>query len=350
MIWIKSFLNWKTIVLVCYLTQQAMSQESQRASQFTSLANITGGTFWFGTQLTIASKIIPNEAKDGADSLKKKTIKSFLMDTHCVTNAQFAGFVSATKYITEAETFKWSFVLEHLASEKVIKQVDSKKGYGRVKDSTHWMAVPHAYWAKPYGEDSPDVLSAELKDLPVVHVSYTDAEKYCEWAGQRLPTEVEWEYAARGGRSKQNYPWGDQYLPHRMNIWEGAFPKENTLEDGYLGVAPAKSYRPNAYGLYNMVGNVWEWVQAPGSTPAKRVLRGGSFIDSLDGRFNHIVMVSTRQENSGDSAASNVGFRCAATMPTETDLQQFKEYMDKQAQKQAAAAAASSGVNVKEEM
>lgn len=331
------YLQWSAVVLLCCVCQvlsQSGEQQPESSSKFTSLANITGGTFWFGTQLTIGNKIIPNEAKDGADARKKKTVKSFLMDIHCVTNAQFSAFVNATNYKTEAETFKWSFVLEHLASKKVIKQVDSKKGYGRVKDSTHWMAVPHAYWAKPYGKDSPDIMSAELRDLPVVHVSYNDAEKYCEWAGQRLPTEHEWEYAARGGRSKQNYPWGDQYLPNRMNIWEGAFPKENTLKDGYLGLAPAKSYRPNDYGLFNMVGNVWEWVQADGSTADKRTLRGGSFIDSLDGRFNHIVLVSTRQENTGDSAASNVGFRCAATMPSQEDQQQFVKLKNKEVRKE----------------
>lgn len=315
--------------LLCLVVARGSDQPPENASQFTNLANITGGTFWFGTQLTIGNKIIPNEAKDGADARKKKTVKSFLMDIHCVTNAQFAAFVAATNYVTEAETFKWSFVLENLASKKVIKQVDGKNGYGRVKDATHWLAVPNAYWAKPYGKDSAGVLSAELRDLPAVHVSYNDAVAYCEYADQRLPTETEWEYAARGGRSKQNYPWGDQFAPNRMNIWEGKFPKENTLQDGYLGVAPATSYRPNEYGLYNMLGNVWEWVQADGSTADKRVLRGGSFIDSIDGRFNHIVLVSTRQENSGDSAASNVGFRCAATMPSEADHKVFNELNSK---------------------
>lgn len=297
------------IVLLCYAT--AAHSDDERV-ELTQLSSIPGGTFWFGTQLSIGEKLIPTASKDGAVPRVIKTVKSFQMEIHTVTNAQFSSFVNATKYVTEAETFKWSFVLEHLASEKVIKQVDSKKGYGRVKDSTHWMAVPRAHWAKPYGRDSPSMLSDEARDLPVVHVSFNDAKQYCKWAGRRLPTEVEWEYAARGGRVKQNYPWGDEFAPGRMNIWEGTFPKDNTLQDGHLGPAPVTTYAPNKYGLYNMVGNVWEWVA--GGKAEARILRGGSFIDSADGRFNHIVMVSTKQENSGDSTASNAGFRCAVSV------------------------------------
>lgn len=219
----------------------------------TPLATITGGTFWYGSQLTIGDKLIPNGAKDGSSPRIKKTVMSFQIDMYAVTNLQFSAFVNATKFVSEAEKFKWSFVLEQLASQKVIKQVDGKRGYGRVKDSPHWMAVPKASWAKPYGKDSPYMLSPENRDLPVVHVSHSDAVAYCKWAERRLPTELEWEYAARGGRSKQNYPWGDELKPLRMNVWEGKFPTENTREDGYLGPAPVKTYTPNSYGLYNMV-------------------------------------------------------------------------------------------------
>jgi formylglycine-generating enzyme len=282
-------------------------------------SNITGGTYWHGTQLQVGNgKIITATSKDGANSLALKTVKTFMMDIHTVTNEQFAAFIADTGYTTEAETFQWSFVLEHLASDSVRAQVDSEKGYGRVKDALHWMAVPKAMWSKPYGVDSGSVLSADQRVLPVVHVSYTDAERYCAWAGRRLPSELEWEYAARGGRTKQRYPWGDSFVPGRMNIWDGAFPAEAnpnphllTDGDGYLGPAPVQAYEPNAYGLYNMVGNVWEWTSSPESTDKNRVLRGGSFIDSWDGSFNHIAMVSTRQENSGDSTSSNTGFRCA---------------------------------------
>mmetsp|Transcript_113621 Transcript_113621/g.222817 ORF Transcript_113621/g.222817 Transcript_113621/m.222817 type:complete len:316 (+) Transcript_113621:12-959(+) len=300
---------FSVVLFIC--TTVIVSSVADDNAELTPLARIGGGTFWFGTQLTIAGKLIPNEAKDGAQARVKKTVKPFSMEIYPVSNAQFAKFVAETGYVTEAEVFKWSFVLEHLASEAVVKQVDSKKGYGRVKEATHWMAVPRASWHKPYGRDSPAMTFNENERLPVVHVSHTDAERYCAWAGRRLPTELEWEYAARGGRSKQNYPWGDEFTPDRMNIWEGSFPSKNTLKDGYLGPAPVDAYSPNDFGLYNMLGNVWEWVA--GGVPEKRVLRGGSFIDSVDGRFNHVVMVSTRQENTGDSTASNVGFRCAVS-------------------------------------
>lgn len=130
--------------------------------------------------------------------------------------------------------------------------------------------------------------------------------------GRRLPTEKEWEYAARAGRVNQTFPWGDIYEEKMMNIWDGdSFPdKPKKLVDGYLGVAPVKSFPSNDYGLYNMLGNVWEWVK--GGDEKQRIQRGGSFIDSIDGRYNHAVMVSTRHLNSGDSSASNTGFRCAS--------------------------------------
>jgi formylglycine-generating enzyme required for sulfatase activity len=302
-----NFIQVATLLLVSLCLSDLSAHTTSKGGP---MVDIPGGTFWFGSQLMIGDKVIPTLGKDGADPRVKKTVKPFRIEKYAVSNEYFGEFVRDTGYITEAETFTWSFVLEQLASKKVIKKVDSKKGYGRVKDSTHWMAVPGAHWAKPYGKDSPDMLSRENKDLPVVHVSYKDAEQYCAWAGRRLPTEIEWEYAARGGRSKQNYPWGDELVAGRMNVWEGPFPGGNTLEDGYLGLAPVYAYHANAYGLYNVLGNVWEWVA--GGTAEKRTLRGGSFVDSADGKFNHIVRVSTRQENSGDSAASNVGFRCAA--------------------------------------
>jgi formylglycine-generating enzyme required for sulfatase activity len=128
----------------------------------------------------------------------------------------------------------------------------------------------------------------------------------------RLPTEKEWEFAARGGLVNQSYPWGTEFEQNKMNIWDGKFPNENTMSDGYLGLAPVESYDANKYGLYNMVGNVWEWVL--GGKADKRILRGGSFVDSKFGEHNHAVMVSTKQTNSGDSAGNNVGFRCVKTI------------------------------------
>lgn len=214
----------------------------------------------------------------------------------------------------------WSFVLEAEASAEVIAQADGPTGYGRVKDAPHWLAVPGANWRHPHG---PDSTVTDMDNYPVVQVSHKDATEYCKWTGRRLPTEKEWEYASRGGLVNRSYPWGKQFKPNHMNIWDGKFPQANKKIDGYLGVAPTLSYSPNKYGVYNTVGNVWEWVS--GGSAEKRIQRGGSYIDSADGSFNHPALVSTRQENTGDSAGSNSGFRCASSVvkvkpvPTESD-------------------------------
>lgn len=288
---------------------KGMKRSTESIFPLTNQVWIEGGTFSFGSQLTMGGKVAPVKAKDGARPRKSAFVKDFALDAHAVTNLQFMDFALSTNYETESELFGWSFVMDSQVSPLIRKEVDGEKGFGRVKDAPHWMAVHNAAWYRPYGMDSH---AKEHMDLPVVHVSYKDAVEYCAWAGRRLPTEREWEYAARGGRNGQNYPWGEEFKPGQMNIWEGSeFPRKDLKLDGFSGPAPAVHYTPNAYGLYQMLGNVWEWVS--GGKSSSRILRGGSFVDSADGKFNHIVMVSTRQENSGDSAASNIGFRCASS-------------------------------------
>jgi formylglycine-generating enzyme required for sulfatase activity len=165
-------------------------------------------------------------------------------------------------------------------------------------------------------------------DHPVVHVSWRDAQAYCQWASKRLLTEAEWEYAARGGGDQTRYPWGSELTPkgkHRCNIWQGKFPEENTAEDGYIGTAPARSYRPNGFGLYNVCGNVWEWcrdwfsptwhLSGPIINPLgpdmgeQKAMRGGSFLchKSYCNRYR----LGARTGNTPDSSTSNCGFRCA---------------------------------------
>lgn len=315
--------------------------------QLSQQVDINGGLFWFGTQMVVGEegKIIAVNRKDGAEPRIRAKVKNFKMDIDCVTNEQFAEFVKSTSYITEAELYKWSFVLDSLASNEVIASVDSKTGYGRVKEAKHWMAVEGASWKHPFGKIyyycyikynvfftyinnklicifylliGLDSNIDSYQNYPVCQVSFLDAVEYCSWAGDmRLPTEKEWEYAARGGRVNQSYPWGTEFIQNKMNIWDGKFPNENTKLDGYHGLAPVKSYDANKYGLYNMVGNVWEWVL--GGKAEKRILRGGSFVDSKFGEHNHAVMVSTRQTNSGDSAGNNVGFRCVKTIKENND-------------------------------
>jgi formylglycine-generating enzyme required for sulfatase activity len=162
----------------------------------------------------------------------------------------------------------------------------------------------------------------------VVHVAFTDAVAYCRWAGVRLPTEAEWEYAARGGLEQARFPWGDDLTPdgrHRCNIWQGRFPATNTLDDGFLGTAPVDTYEPNAFGLHNVAGNVWEWcsdwfhptfhVDAPRHDPTgpptgmAKVIRGGSYL--CHSSYCNRYRVAARSSNTPDSSTGNMGFRVA---------------------------------------
>ena len=256
-------------------------------------------------------------SRDGANVAQQRRVKTFDIDATVVSNDEFKKFVRATKHETEAEKFRWSFVLELLASNATINQSDSKHGLGRVQSSPHWLGVYGATWRKPEGPDS----SIRGKgNYPVIQVSWNDAVAYCAWAGKRLPSELEWETAARGGLEDEPFPWGDadHDVHKRMNGWEGAFPDENLAKDGFIGVAPVDEYAPNAFGVYNAVGNVWEW--CAGGTPEKRPLRGGSFVDTVDGKHNHALRCATRMDQTADSGGHNTGFRCARDVSEEEEL------------------------------
>jgi formylglycine-generating enzyme len=283
------------------------------------MVEIPGGEFWMGTD---DKEGFP---ADGEGPVRRVRLRPFLMDRTAVTNAQFAAFVKATGYKTEAERIGWTYVFHLFLTPRAHGQV-----MGTVAQTPWWRAVKGAYWAKPEG---PDSNIRQRRDHPVVHVSWNDAVAYCAWAGKRLPTEAEWEFAARGGLEQAKYPWGDELTPggeHRANIWQGTFPTYNSAEDGYKATCPAEAFPPNGYGLHNVAGNVWEWcadwfsptfhAQLPPDAlredptgPAdgtSRVVRGGSFLCHRS--YCNRYRVAARSSNTPDSSTGNMGFRCVA--------------------------------------
>lgn len=229
-------------------------------------------------------------------------VSDFFIDEHEVTVAQFAEFVTAAKYVTEAEKFGWSGVFDF--------------------DSGEWKRVDGANWRYPEGPTS-----TTTPDEPVTQISWNDACEYAKWADRRLPTEAEFEFAARGGLIGKKYAWGDELKPGGKpvaNWWQGIFPSKNTVEDGFLKLAPVKSFAPNGYGLYDMTGNVWEWCADHYSetyyksstklnpkgpeTGSERVIRGGSFLCAENYCSNY--RVAGRSQATPDSGLNNLGFRC----------------------------------------
>ncbi|PSK97847.1 formylglycine-generating enzyme required for sulfatase activity [Haloactinopolyspora alba] len=283
------------------------------------MASIPGGEFSMGGDDPDA---FPD---DGEGPVRTVRLSPYLIDTTAVTNRQFNAFVKATGYETDAERFGWSFVFHmFIGAEQRPHVMDAT-----VPGAQWWLAVEGATWRAPEGPGS-DVDTRPQH--PVVHVSWRDAAAYAAWAGKRLPTEAEWEMAARGGLHQAKYAWGDELVPKnrwRCNIWQGTFPRTNTADDGHVGPAPVKSYAPNGLGLYEVAGNVWEWCADWWSTtwhaeqrpetrtdPAGppegefRVTRGGSYLchESYCNRYR----VAARTRNTPDSSTGNTGFRCAA--------------------------------------
>jgi formylglycine-generating enzyme required for sulfatase activity len=254
---------------------------------------------------------------DGETPVHEVHLSAFVIDATPVTNEQFARFIEATGYQTDAERLGTSAVF-HLALAAEPTDV-----LGRSPGAPWWLEVRGADWAHPGGRHSG---VADIPKHPVVHVSYFDALAYCAWSGRALPTEAQFECAARGGMSGRRYPWGDELRPagaHMANIWQGEFPRYNSGEDGYLTTSPVRAFQPNAYGIYDSSGNVWEWcadwysagyyaASLPGDPrgPANgdtRVLRGGSYLchHSYCNRYR----VAARTSNTPDSTSGNCGFR-----------------------------------------
>jgi formylglycine-generating enzyme required for sulfatase activity len=321
----------------------ADSSQKIVASKNTStdgMVSIPAGTYMMGAD--------DNQAADDEFPKHKVSVDAFWIDATEVTNAQFAAFVNATHYITTAERKPdWEELKKQIppntpkpSDDKLVASslvfTPPKKEVDLNNYAQWWSWVQGANWRHP---DGPNSTIKGKDNLPVVQVSWDDAMAYAKWAGKRLPTEAEWELAARGGLVNNVYSWGNEDLDAgkpKANTWEGNFPNINIKRDGYYGVAPVKSYAPNAYGLYDMAGNVWEWCsdwyridyykttnkpdgvknpQGPNTsydpeepyTP-KKSLRGGSFMCNKS--YCTGYRVSRRMKSSADSGSSNTGFRC----------------------------------------
>ncbi|KAH9518951.1 Formylglycine-proteinrating enzyme [Bulinus truncatus] len=279
---------------------------------------IPGGTFTMGTNE-------PVFIADGEMPARQVTLDAFYFDKYEVSNAEFGRFVEDQKYITEAEKFGNSFVMELYISEETKQKITQM-----VAAAPWWLPVEGANWQHPEG---PDSNITYRMDHPVSHVSWNDALAYCKWAGKRLPTEAEFEYACKGGKSDRLFPWGNNLNPkgeHWMNIWQGNFPNINSGDDGFVGSCPVTAFpAQNKFGLKNIIGNVWEWTQdwwevkhtpeektnpkGP-STGTDKVKKGGSYMCHKSYCYRYRCVA--RSQNTPDSSAANLGFRCASNVLT----------------------------------
>ena len=291
----------------------AGSPFSPRRSTPHEFVTLSAGTFAMGTPAGVGYPA------DGEGPVHDVTLAPFAISPYTVTNADFAEFVDATGFRTESEQFEWSFVFGGLLP-------DDFEETRSVADAPWWRQVYGADWRHPEGPHS----SIEGRgDHPVIHVSWNDAVAYCAWSGTRLPTEAEWEFAARGGLVGQRFPWGEDLEPggvHVMNVFQGTFPGDNTVADGFAGTCPVDAFPPNGYGLFNTTGNVWEWCADwfdprtysrgastdPTGPPdgTRRVMRGGSYL--CHASYCSRYRVAARSSNTPDSAAGNIGFRVVA--------------------------------------
>jgi formylglycine-generating enzyme required for sulfatase activity len=295
------------------------------------MVKIPGGTFSMGA----------HDGNDDEKPVHKVKIDTFYMDEHEVTNAQFREFVEATGYVTFAEKapkeedFPGVTFTEEMKENLKPGSVNFRQTETPVpldNEMAWWEYKIGANWRQPFGPDS----GIETRDDdPVVCVTFADADAYAKWAGKRLPTEAEWEYAARGGLPQSKYVWGQESVDEgkpKTNIWQGEFPHQNSREDGFEKLAPVKSYPPNGFGLYDMAGNVWEltadWYQpnyyqtSPIDNPTgpktsynprkgaepQKVIRGGSWL--CNDCYCSGYRPSARQTTTIDTASNHVGFRC----------------------------------------
>lgn len=269
-------------------------------------------TSWIGSDR-------PEIPDDGEGPIRKVSLRSFAMDRYAVSVERFAQFVEDTGYQTDAEEIGWSFVFRGLIAHRQEVEV-----IGGAERTNWWWGVSGANWRLPTGE--PDRPAEGTH--PATHISWNDAVAFARWVGGRLPTEADWEHAARGGKQNIRYPWGDAEPRDDSvfcNIWQGRFPELNTCKDGYYGTAPVDAFAPNAVGLYNMSGNVWEWTSDTyrirslrraarlqndrSKREDEKVLKGGSFLCHASYCWRY--RIAARSSRPKDTGASHTGFRVA---------------------------------------
>lgn len=300
-----------------------------------AMIRIRGGSFRMGSDSHYAEEAPAHRV----------TVDGFWIDAAPVTNRQFRAFVAATGHVTSAEIAPdpkdYPGALPHLLRAGSLVFNPPSHAVGLDDWSQWWTFKVGAHWRKPYGSGSS---IKGLDDHPVVHVAYRDAEAYAAWAGKALPTEAEWEFAARGGLEGAEFAWGDEFTPagrHMANTWQGAFPHENSREDGYARTSPVTAFPPNGYGVLDMIGNAWEWTSdwwsashpadAPkaccvpvnprgGSEAAsydpgqpairipRRVLKGGSHLCAPG--YCRRYRPAARHAEAVDTSTSHIGFRC----------------------------------------
>lgn len=280
-----------------------------RSEKLQAAVQIPGG-------YTLVGTATPHLRDDGEAPIRSRRLRRFRISPTAVSNVEFRAFVDATGYRTDAERAGWSFVFW--------LQVPKTLGPTRaVVGAEWWRNVEGANWRDVNG---PGTEATDCHpDHPVVHVSWNDAVAFCAWVGGDLPSEAEWEHAARGGLSDVKFPWGDRepddHTFQPCNIWQGRFPNWNSGTDGYLSTAPVTAFEPNGYGLYNMAGNVWEWCRDPfqirslcPTTRARienlqgtKLAKGGSYLCHQS--YCYRYRIAARTGNSPDSSTSNQGFR-----------------------------------------
>ncbi len=329
-------LRWTALLLCCVLTPLGCTGSAPAPSPASppGMVSIEGGTFRMGSD---------DPRFPDAQPVHPVQVDGFWIDETEVTTADFRAFVEATGYVTVAERTPTAEQYPGAPPENLVagSVVFAPPPHGVPLDDHYrwWSYVPGANWRHPEGPGS-DLAGRD--DHPVVHVAFEDAEAYARWAGKRLPTEAEWEYAARGGLDQAPYVWGTEFRPGstiRANTFQGTFPHDNTVEDGYASTCPVRTFPPNDFGLYGMAGNVWEWTRdwyrpdtyaerVRGGTPVenptgppeaasfdpaepgvpKRVQKGGSFLctDQYCTRY----MPGGRGKGAPDTGTNHIGFRC----------------------------------------